>query len=254
MAILNTAQLSSAILSPSGEQVSLQTNSNTNSINNIDTDILITKTSEKNWILPSKQITVTTTIVNNTDNNISNINFSDTISEGASFVEGSVKIGSVTYANLDVISGFTMPVTLGGSGGELSLSYQIVADKYIISDSFNNQSTISFEMDSKTFTLSSNTLNITIVNNDISILKTANTTAVKSGDIITYTINITNSGTYKNTNLIFTDNIPENTEFVENSVTINSETKTGFNPADSFELPDLEIDGSITITFKVSVK
>ncbi len=254
MAIQNRAKLSSYITAPSGEQVELQTNSNKSVVNNLNTDIIIAKTSSKSWILPSGKVTITNTITNNTDVNISDINIKDTISAGASFLSGSVKIGSVEHPDYNIETGFVMPVTLGGSGGELTLSYDIVADDYAIEESFDNQSTISFEIDNNTFELSSSTLNIQIINNDVSLLKTASRTAVKTGDTLTYTIEITNSGNFKNTNIVFTDKIPDGTEFVANSVTINGEAKEGFNPENSFELPELDINGSITVTFKVTVK
>ncbi len=87
----------------------------------------------------------------------------------------------------------------------------------------------------------------------MSLLKTADTSAVKSGDTITYTITITNSGTITNTNLFFTDPTPSETTFVDGSVEIDDTSNPSFNPQTGFNLSDLEANQTIIVNFKVKI-
>lgn len=253
MAILNTAQLSSKISDPDGGFVSNTFQSNTNRVNVMDIDVLVVKSSQKDWTIPKEELTVTTTITNNTDFNIENITMLDTLSAGASFKAQSVKVGTQEYTNLDPIAGFTLPVTLGGFGADVEIAYTIAIDEFLDEEKITNSSKITVSVDGTDYEISSNTKEITVLQNNVKLLKTADKIATKSQDVITYTIVISNDGNLKNTELFFQDAIPQNTTFVENSVTINGEQKTGYNPQDGFSVVDLDAKSSVTITFQVRV-
>lgn len=252
MAILNTAQLKSYI-TISGEKNEINTKSNTQRTNNLDTDFVIAKNASKSYGMPKSTITISTTLTNNTDITLEKIQLKDTLN-GASFVKGSVKINNVLHDNLDAIAGFILPVTLGGSGAELTVSYDILIDEYPEVDAVSSLSNITLTIDSTDYQLESNNVKIQIVTNDVSMLKQAGKSAVIAGNTLTYTIEITNDGAYTHTDLTFTDPIPDGTEFIENSVKIDGVSKLGFNPANSFPLDDLAPSQTITISFDVLVK
>lgn len=252
MAILNTAQINSKISRESGESVDFVTKSNILSVNNLSTDIVITKSAQKNWAIANSTIKVTTTIVNNTSENLENLSMHDTLSNFTSFVDGTVTIGTQSYPDFNPVNGFTMPITIG-TMAEADISYDIKISEYIDEDMVTNKSTITVNFNGETFNLDSNILSIDILSNGIVLTKSANKLAVKSGDELTYTIKITNNGTFKNTNITFVDEIPQGTTFVENSVTIDGEAKQDLNPSTSFALNDLDVGGTITVEFKVSV-
>ena len=255
MAILNSASLKSYIINKQGEKVEVTNKSNTQRTNQVEKDISIVKSSEKDWAIEKEKIKVITTITNNTDIDIeNNFQIKDTLTDGANFVDGTLKIGSVDYADLNPITGFTLPITIGGSGGEVVFSYDITIGSPLVINSIKNSTNVTFSVDTQQFTLTSNEKEITILNNEIWILKTASTRIAKTGDEITYTITITNNGELKNTDLVFTDEIPTGTTFVEDSVVIDGVGKTGFNPANGFSLADLEPQGTTTIQFKVIVQ
>ena len=253
MAIENLAKLTSKITHSSGEAVEVTNFSNKHIANNMEIDFVIKKEVNKDWALPKDVLQITTTVTNNAQFNISDINILDTLSEGASFVDGSVQIGTQKYPDFNPIAGFDFATTIGALGGEFVMTYQIKIEEFPNVDNILNKSTISFEVNSKQFAINSNEIKILIVNNDVKLLKTANTFAVKSGDIITYTISIANDGTILNTNLFFQDNIPIGTTFVENSVKIDGEAKNNYNPQTGFELNNLNAGNTIEVEFKVKV-
>jgi len=252
MAILNTASLASQFDNGSGQTVSITTNSNTKRTNNLSTDIKIVKTASANWALPEYVLTVTTTITNDTDLSIDTFKFLDTLSTGASFVAGSVKIGTVEHSDFNPITGFVAPVTLDGSGASVEISFQIKIDKYPEVSSIKNSSQITLNLDSRDFTLSSEEVTIDILDNQIWLNKSASS-AVVSGDELTYTIVISNSGNFTNTNLTFTDPTPSGTTFVPGSVIVNNQSQPTYNPDTGFSLDDLSPNDEITVQFKVRV-
>lgn len=97
MAILNTANLTSKISGKEGEFVQVENKSNTHKAYIMNTDIVITKTADKEWTIPKDKLLITTTIVNNTENSISDVAITSVLSQGASFVDGSVKIGNQSF-------------------------------------------------------------------------------------------------------------------------------------------------------------
>ena len=253
MAILNTAFLTSKISDGSSEPVEVENKSNIHRANNVDNDITIKKTTAKNWVIPKEQITITTTLTNNTDTNLTQLKIKDTVSNGAQFVSGSMMIGSEKYDMYNPIEGFTLPVEIGGFGAEMVITYDILVDEYTIVNNITNTTKINLTLDNKTFEIQSNELGLKIMDNDVTLLKSANTNAVKLGDTITYSVQISNSGTLTNTNLFFSDPIPDGTTFVENSVKIDGEEQQGFNPATGFSLKDLAPNETIIVEFKVTV-
>lgn len=252
MAVSNKALLQSKITEGT-EEVVVSNQSNVHIANNVDSDIIIIRGAPKNWVLPKETIKIDLTITNNMNQNIEDLIITDTLPSGVTFVKKSLKVGSQEYPDLDPTIGFTLPVTIGAMGSEMVLTYDVLIDEYPNIDEFKSVSKINFDLEGNSYELVSNELNLKVVNNDIVLLKTANTSVVKTGDEIIYTITIENSGSITNTNLVFSDPIPAGTTFVENSVTIDGEAKENLNPETGFNLNDLVPNASTIITFKVTV-
>lgn len=145
-------------------------------------------------------------------------------------------------------------MTIGANGGEMVMTYEIVIDDYLDADAITDMTKLGIQYDGQTFDLQSNELSITVLHNDVSLLKTANANAVVSGETLTYTITISNSGKLTNTEMIFKDEIPQNATFVENSVKIDGEVKGGYDPSAGFALKDLLPEEQIIVEFSVTVK
>lgn len=251
MAIINISKLKSSIL-VQGETVEVTNQSNACKTHNLTTDITINKTASKTWGLPASELTISTQIINNTDLTLSAIHFADTLT-GATFVEGSLKIGEQEYADFDAISGFDMPVTLGGAGADLTVSYKIIIDEFTDLNQVLNTTTLTITESTQEFQVTSSQLNIDIIHNDITLYKHASSTAVVSGGTLTYTIEITNAGDYTNTNLVLSDTLPQDVEFVSGSIQVDSVSKPDAT-LDSLELGSLAPDQTITVTFQVTIK
>lgn len=253
MAVLNQAKITSKVSTSSGQQ-DVTATSNIQRTNNVDTDVVITKSASKDLLAPNDVVTITTVITNNMDVNLESIKVTDTISEGAKFVEGTVELGGMTFPNYNIVNGFTLPITIGGSGNEARFLFNIQVDDYVNVDKITDVSQFSVKMGSQQLSITSPTLEMNVLTNEIYLLKEADRIAVQSGDMLTYTITISNDGTYDNTDIFFTDEIPDTVTFVENSVKIDGVIYDGYDPSVGFKLNDLPAGDSVTVEFRVIIK
>ena len=73
------------------------------------------------------------------------------------------------------------------------------------------------------------------------------------GDTLTYTITITNQGNVDVNNIYFTDNIPNGTTFVENSVMVDGTKMPAYRPETGYNVANLSPNQSTTTCFQVTV-
>lgn len=253
MAVTNIANLTSTITSTSGTTFNVSAKSNAVEIYDLTTELLVVKTTQKEWTIPGDKLTLTTTITNNLNTNISDITIKDTLGTGAKFVEGTLKVGTESYPDDNPITGSTLPVTVGGQGGELTFSYEVAVDDPAEVETFVNQSNVQFEISGTQYNVSSNEVSVHILDNQVYLLKTADKTIVKSKDVVTFTITITNDGELVNTNMMFSDPLPTGATFVAGSVKIDDEEKADLNPTTGFALSNLAAGGQIKIEFQVTI-
>lgn len=100
---------------------------------------------------------------------------------------------------------------------------------------------------------SSNTVAIFIVKQNMQILKQCSSNVVIAGQLLTFTNTISNLGNAANTNVVFTDLIPEETAFVEGSVKIIDVEQPDYNPAEGFSLDNLSPQDKVIVIFEVTI-
>ncbi|PGE94495.1 hypothetical protein COM59_32595, partial [Bacillus pseudomycoides] len=84
---------------------------------------------------------------------------------------------------------------------------------------------------------------------EVTAIKTVNIATGAVGDVLTYTVLITNVGIIPVTDVLFQDVIPEGTTFVDNSLTIGGIQQPGLNPEIGFTVsPLLNAGASISVT------
>lgn len=92
-----------------------------------------------------------------------------------------------------------------------------------------------------------------MVSSNFSIVKEVDKSVAVKGETLHYTTTVTNTGSLDGKNLVFSDDIPAGTVFVDNSVKINSVQQPGYNPQTGFSLLDLAVGESATVEFDVVV-
>ena len=78
-------------------------------------------------------------------------------------------------------------------------------------------------------------------------------TSVAIGDILTYTTTLTNTGNTDATSVVFTDNIPNGTTFIDGSVLVNNIPQLNANPSTGILVGTIAPNTSIPVTFSVTV-
>lgn len=88
---------------------------------------------------------------------------------------------------------------------------------------------------------------------EINMLKEVDKTDAVVGDILTYSITLSNDSLIEAERAVFKDLLPEEVEFVSGSMTIDDEPFTSADPNTGISLEYVSIEGPIVITFKVTV-
>jgi uncharacterized repeat protein (TIGR01451 family) len=85
-------------------------------------------------------------------------------------------------------------------------------------------------------------------------VKTSNTSTANVGDVVTYTVQLTNTCTSPLTDVFFRDIIPNGLSFIPGSLTVNEVPNPGADPNTGFALPDVAGGSTVVVTFEVSVE
>ena len=154
-------------------------------------------------------ITYTITVYNDGDTPAYNVVISDTVPEHTIYYENNTKDPDKTDIS------HTIPVL--AAGANQSFSFQVIVDEIPTNGTIKNTAKVSAENSPE---ISTNEVGIDsqISVPQLSLQKTSSIptgTTVKEGDIITYTITVTNTGDCNAHDVIITDNIPEYTTYVE---------------------------------------
>ena len=81
-------------------------------------------------------------ITNNSGVALQNVTFKDVMTDGATYVSGSVEVNGVSQPSYDLITGFPLPDI--PAGGSVSVSYTIIADDPLTTTPVTNYATITY--------------------------------------------------------------------------------------------------------------
>ncbi len=85
-------------------------------------------------------------------------------------------------------------------------------------------------------------------------VKTVNTPTAIVGEVVTYTVTLTNTCSSPLTNVFFQDTVPNGLSFLPGTVTVNGISDTALNPNTGFTIPDIPGGATATITFDAVVE
>lgn len=202
--------------------------------------------------------TLTYTIVLTNSGNVAaeTVFFSDPIPGATGFVPNSVTINAVNQPGLNPVPGFNLPDI--APGGSVTVTFQVTVNSLPVVNPIPNASTTTFEylIDPLLPPIPgisiSNIVNTQVNSVTITAVKTVDKQFADIGDILNYTVVLTNNGNQAANNVIFTDPIPNGASFVNGSVTVGGVPNPG-NPAAGINIGTIAPGGSITVTFQVTV-
>ncbi len=232
------------------------TQTETRDSNIVTTEILTysftkVKTSNQIFLQEGNTATQTVTLTNGSLINITDIFFKDNLSSGATYVLGSVIVNGVPQPSYDLNTGFALGNL--APNGVIVVSYDIRANNPLTQTPVTNFATISYTAGNRNLSENTNTVQLVIVSNRLTIVKTVDKPVAIQGETLHYTSTVTNTGTLLKSNLFFTDPIPAGTTFVPGSVTIDGVQYVTYNPAVGFALANLPVGISTVVEFDVTV-
>ena len=251
--ILNTSTVTSKYELPDTTTRENVATSNQSATENMTVEFTKVRSSSKMYVAPKEEIEQTLILTNNSARPVDNIRIKDTISDDATFVEGSMTIDGTPHQDLDATN-YELEDSLAPNAST-TIKYKILVVDNPTSDIVNTISNITYDVAEVTdLNENSNVVEMNIVNNLIKIVKTSDKTAVIKGQTLLFQNIITNEGLYKNTEITFKDPIPQGTKFVTGSVKVDDVAKEDADPEVGFTLDDMEPQASVKVTFEVTVE
>ncbi|HDR8504343.1 TPA: DUF11 domain-containing protein, partial [Bacillus cereus] len=242
---------------PSLPPISETTSSNTTNIQFIDAILIATKSANTVLATIDETIEYTVLIQNNGSTTTNSIFFTDIIEDGTVFIPGSVTVNNTVLPAADPNIGFSIPNI--ASGQLTTITFQVSVTNLPVVNPTPNTANIVYDfIFNPDFapiqkSTTSNTTFVQINDADIVSLKTVDLTSVTIGDILTYTTTLTNIGNADATAVVFTDNIPIGTTFIDGSVLVNNIPQLNANPSTGILVGTIAPNTSIPVTFSVTV-
>lgn len=169
------------------------------------------------------------------DNSISlvdlnNVFLFDNLQLGTSYVAGSTVINGDLPINAD--PSISPGINIGNvqAGAIIQVSFDVRVDAFPKTNPILNSANVSFTVGESSITQSTNKTEVLVLKPDITVTKSVDKKLAKTGDVLTYTVRVTNAGDTPLENIIFDDKPPINTTFISNTVMINGKPYPGLDP------------------------
>ena len=214
------------------------------------------KTADKTAVVEGETITYTITVTNNGSAE-GTVIVRDEIPTNTTFVANSIKVndGATSFKEEDLASGIevSVPAKSGETAGTTTVTFQVTVSEKATGSISNTAYVKDDEGDKEEPTNPVVTPIITAVKTATIGETTAET--VKVGDIITYTITLTNTGSQTGTVKV-TDSIPTGTTFVNGSIKVNGETRADLGAGNLVEGISVPVTTAkqATVSFQVEVQ
>lgn len=219
--------------------------------------IAATKSADKQFANVNDIITYTTTLTNNGNTLASNIVFTDAIPSGTSFIPNSVKVNGTTLPNINPANGVAIdPIN---PNTNTTISFQVIVNSIPSTNPIPNQSNTTYQyvvnpnLPPASANALSNVITTQINNATIVATKSVNTPTAAIGDIVTYTIAVTNTGNIPASANVLTDGLGAGASFIQNSVTINNVPQPGLDPSLGIHLADIPPGNTVFIAFQAQI-
>ncbi|ULL19837.1 DUF11 domain-containing protein [Paenibacillus sp. H1-7] len=218
--------------------------------------ITLVKSANVSGVIVGDTITYTVTISNTGTANASSVVLSDVLPGGLTFVNGSVTVAGVSRPTYDITAG--APLGTVNLSSSVTVTYRASVTSLPSSQQLVNTANAAFSFQSVaggptiSGVVPSNSLPITVYSPVLTITKTGSTANATVGNLVTYTLSISNTGNIGAVTTI-TDNIPAGSSFVTNSFRVNGVVISGANPAAGVAIGTVTAGGTVTVTFQVQV-
>lgn len=216
-------------------------------------NIEITKSANKPYADVGEEIAYTLVLENTGTVDALNVTLNDLLPPETTLVDGSVTVDGVPYAG-------ALPVVIASisAGQSVTVSFEVTVNSLpAVNPVFNiaraDYGFFPFAGYPATGFSNSNPVAVFIIARAVTNVKSVDKAFAIKGDILTYTSVIKNTGSVPVTNVIFKDEIPAGTTFVNGSVYIDGVNYPAYDPEAGFFAANLTPQASVTVIFQVQV-
>ncbi|WP_435168552.1 DUF7507 domain-containing protein [Paenibacillus glycanilyticus] len=222
----------------------------------IETPLLdVTKTSTSSAAIVGDIVTYNISIKNSGQVDATSVVLFDTSISDTMLVPGSVKVNGQPVADDPVVG---IPIGTISAGSTIPVSFQVLVTGLPIPPFLKDQATAAYTFqptpDSPPIStvVPSGIVTIPVFQPAVEVFKSADLTSANIGDIITYTLEVTNTGNIDVTAVV-TDPLPAGTNFVTDSVFVNDTNRPGANPSSGINLGVIAVGQLVTIRYQLRV-
>ena len=216
-------------------------------------NIVITKSADKTFAEVGEEITYTLVLQNTGTVDALNVTVNDMLPPETTLVGGSVTVDGTPYAG-------ALPVVIPSIavGQSVTVSFTVTVNSLPAVNPVFNIARADYEFfpftgyPATSFS-NSNPVAVFIIVRQMTNIKSVDKAFAVKGDILTYTSVIKNTGSIPVTDVVFKDEIPVGTTFVNGSVYIDGVNYPAYNPQTGFFAANLTPQASVTVTFQVQV-
>lgn len=216
-------------------------------------NVEITKSADKTFADVGEEITYTLVLKNTGEVEALNVTISDLLPNETTLVTGSVTVDGTPYAGA-----FPIVIPTISVGQSVTVTFKATANSLPAVNPVFNIARADYEFFpfagyAATGFSNSNPVAVYIIARAMTNVKSVDKAFAVKGDILTYTSFVKNTGSVPVTNVIFKDEIPAGTTFVNGSVYIDGVNYPAYNPQTGFFAANLTPQAGVTITFQVQV-
>lgn len=216
-----------------------------------------TKSVSKAYATIGDVLTYTVNILNNGNVLAKNVNFRDVIPNGLTFVDGSVTINNVAYPSYNPYASFTIGNIVSGDSAVVKFEATVTSLPTLSLVSNTAELTFAYRIDPNgsdiLSQINSNTVTTQINLGSLNLTKSVNKGYATKGDVLTYTVVVSNNGNVDATTVGFTDNLQSDVTFNPGSVKIDGTTYPDYDPNIGFSLGTISPLSSVTVVFTATV-
>ncbi|MCL2687184.1 MAG: hypothetical protein FWE58_01450 [Methanobrevibacter sp.] len=164
-------------------------------------DISLTKSADMDYAYSGDTITYTITVTNNGDVEVTNVVVTDIFDSRLRDISYSGTYGYDISGNIITWDLLTLAI-----GQEVTITYSTTIDSYGDGSNIINYANVSCEEDEGNYTNNNDTVEVTLLPHfELSIVKAVNASTAVTGDVLKYTITVTNNGDIGATNVYVYD-------------------------------------------------
>ncbi|MGL5347274.1 MAG: DUF7507 domain-containing protein, partial [Peptostreptococcaceae bacterium] len=215
----------------------------------------LVKSVDKQYAIVGEELTYTIIAKNTGDIALDNIQVSDVLASELDFIEGSVIVDGVSMPLANIISGVNVGTILPGKSKTITFKANVLSDKV---KEVSNVSVASYE-----FTLpgvqpqsggsNSEQVVVKIERAHIIVAKTVDKDSISLGELLTYTVVLTNDGTLDALNVIFKDKLPVETQLVNGSFKVDGKVINSVDIGNGVNIGTIKAGSSVTVKYTVTV-